>query len=128
MKSSLSSGSVWRSDLGARVLDAEDAQAAPGAPAHEGRAIGEHAHLAGELAGPVDRDRLLELASGVNDLELAIEDDVERNVALALLEDDGPVLECPLDAERGNARELLRGERGEHLRAPGFDVDGDRGT
>ena len=107
----------------ARVLDAEDAQPPLRAAAHERAAVGEHGHLAGELVHVVNGDRLLGRSPGMNDLELALEDDVERDVAVALLEDDVAVLESLLDAERGHARHLLGRERREHLRAPRLGVE-----
>ena len=64
---------------------------AAGDGADDRRAAGQLRHVAGELAGPVDRDGLRLLAGFVHDLDLARLDDEELEVAVADLEELFPI-------------------------------------
>src|SRR5207253_886654 len=77
--------------------------------ADEGRPAGHLPHVAGELAGVVDRDGLRPLAGLVHDLDLARFDDEESGVAVAGREE--PFLGVEL-AELRQGAAAQRGELG----------------
>ncbi len=81
-----------------------DLAVGPGDGARDGGAAGQLRHVAGELARPVDRDRLRCVAGLVHDLDLAGLDDEELIVPIADLEEFLSGL-IPLASRRGAPRE-----------------------
>src|SRR4051812_47528330 len=74
------------------VRNTKHAEPALGARANERPSIGEHGYLTGEFPLAVKGNGVLELFARMDDRELALENDVEREMPIALLEDDLPIL------------------------------------
>ena len=102
-----------------RVLDAQARAGAAARARTSERRRCEHAHLAGELAGPVDRDGLLDRSARMDDLDLAFEDDEERDVLVPLVEEELAGSNAPRLSVREIRPRMRRGERGKHLGAAG---------
>ena len=80
---------------------------------HDGRAAGEHVDVTGELAGSVHRDDARLAVGLLQDLDAAVEDDVEAEIAVAGLEEVLAAADAAGVAAGGERGQLLGLERGE---------------
>jgi hypothetical protein len=79
---------------------------------------GDHVHLSGELAGPVNGEPLLPDAGRARDLDAPVQQHVERALGRAALVDHLTRLEPARPPDPEQARDLCRGELREHLGEP----------
>ena len=98
-----------------RRIDLDQLGGAGGPDPHQRASPGERADLAGELARPLDRDRALDPVGRSHDLELALDHGEERNLAVALLDQDLCGAQAPAPAVGLDAGQLRLGQPGEHL-------------
>ena len=95
-------------------LEPEHLAVPSGEGAHEGPAPGEQARLPREAAGEERHDGVLDAVVGADDLDRAVEDDVEA-ARVALLEEPLALAHAAPRAVAGDALDLARREPGEHL-------------